>query len=203
MSHATCLAEMQANPDDPRHGSATGYTYGCRCEACAEARRAYEVQKKARVLQALLADPDDSRHGSTYGYQCGCRCTACTEANRRKSREQWPRIAASQRNKRLQRTYPDLGGADGWEQKWDEQGGLCAACGERMTRPRGVRLRMSDAVVDHEWRTGLANALLCSLCNLTAGKYNNDAARVLGLAQYIDTYHSADFFPERTDPDAE
>lgn len=36
------LAEMQANPEDPRHGTKTGYAYGCRCERCVRAHSAYQ-----------------------------------------------------------------------------------------------------------------------------------------------------------------
>lgn len=36
------LAEMQANPEDPRHGTKTGYAYGCRCERCVQAHSAYQ-----------------------------------------------------------------------------------------------------------------------------------------------------------------
>lgn len=28
------LAVMSADPGDPRHGTITGYSYGCRCERC-------------------------------------------------------------------------------------------------------------------------------------------------------------------------
>ena len=37
--HARYLAELAADPDDRRHGTQTGYAYGCRCERCLEAGR--------------------------------------------------------------------------------------------------------------------------------------------------------------------
>lgn len=36
------LVEMQANPNDLRHGTKTGYAYGCRCERCVQAHSAYQ-----------------------------------------------------------------------------------------------------------------------------------------------------------------
>ncbi len=33
------LAAMSADPGDPRHGTITGYSYGCRCERCRAAKR--------------------------------------------------------------------------------------------------------------------------------------------------------------------
>lgn len=44
------LAEMEANPKDPRHGTNAGYTYGCRCHRCCVAQKAYWTNR-ARYLR--------------------------------------------------------------------------------------------------------------------------------------------------------
>lgn len=49
------LAELLANPKDPRHGTTTGYTYGCRCVACATAAR--EQRKKRAAKKAEKKGP--------------------------------------------------------------------------------------------------------------------------------------------------
>ena len=40
-SYATRLAEMQADPDDKRHGTTYGYSIGCRCDRCKAAWQEY------------------------------------------------------------------------------------------------------------------------------------------------------------------
>lgn len=42
-ARARRLAEMEANPEDPRHGTITGYRYGCRCRKCLEGHLAYNL----------------------------------------------------------------------------------------------------------------------------------------------------------------
>ena len=74
------LDEMQHDRRDPRHGTNTGYGYGCRCDRCKEAHRLYGREIHERHKEELLNDPTDPRHGTTTGYSYGCRCERCRAA---------------------------------------------------------------------------------------------------------------------------
>ena len=71
---------QMANPDDPRHGTITGYQYGCRCEKCKAADKAYNKAEK-NYHSKKMADPNHPKHGTITGYGYGCRCDKCREAN--------------------------------------------------------------------------------------------------------------------------
>lgn len=43
-----CLAVMTYDPRDVRHGTVTGYGYGCRCERCRAAKSISRFAKNAR-----------------------------------------------------------------------------------------------------------------------------------------------------------
>lgn len=70
---ARALIAMRADPGDARHGTKTGYDYGCRCDRCraatAEVTRAHQIRSKIK------------QHGTTTGYGYGCRCAACRAAS--------------------------------------------------------------------------------------------------------------------------
>lgn len=49
------LKAMQNDPEDARHGTTTGYRYGCRCEACREANSASHKARRRRNVMELYA----------------------------------------------------------------------------------------------------------------------------------------------------
>lgn len=59
----------------------TTYKRGCRCEACVEWFRAYELKRKPPRIQAFLEGRAKVTHGTPSTYiNYGCRCAECTEA---------------------------------------------------------------------------------------------------------------------------
>lgn len=69
-------------PDDPRHGTVTGYNnHRCRCDGCREAWRVYHLAYLYRTgRQRPMAEFLASRmlsHGTISGYKRGCRCDLC------------------------------------------------------------------------------------------------------------------------------
>ena len=49
--HNLSSAYMRLNPDDPDHGTATGYGRGCRCDACRKAHTEYSRGHRALLKQ--------------------------------------------------------------------------------------------------------------------------------------------------------
>lgn len=74
------LKAMLENPDDKRHGTRTGYLYGCRCEKCSGTWSDRQKDYYKRLL-VRLEDPNHELHGTTTGYNAGCRCEKCKKRN--------------------------------------------------------------------------------------------------------------------------
>lgn len=74
-AHAKVIARRSVSASIP-HGTATGYSYKCRCELCVQAKRDYE---KSRVVD--VGSPEYP-HGTRKGYVYGCHCELCSDASR-------------------------------------------------------------------------------------------------------------------------
>lgn len=80
-----------------KHGTASAYFNGCRCDQCKEAGRLHRQKGNHAAFEAGTArkpplfmlgdrtqpfDESDSRHGSISAYSMGCRCPKCKDAGK-------------------------------------------------------------------------------------------------------------------------
>jgi len=64
-----------------QHGTLTGYSYGCRCDPCRDAKSDY-----TRRWQEQKRASDRVPHGTCNGFDnYGCRCGPCSEAKRERT----------------------------------------------------------------------------------------------------------------------
>ena len=74
-----------------------GYTSGCRCDTCRDAKADYMAGRRASasLRAAAVADPQ-LRHGTRHAYEeRGCRCDECTAFQRYCSRHPYTPVGAS------------------------------------------------------------------------------------------------------------
>lgn len=56
--------EMEANPNDPRHGTKAGYSYGCRCERCRAAKRS-EKRYKPKSMEFVSKNKEVGKRNAS------------------------------------------------------------------------------------------------------------------------------------------
>lgn len=82
-----------------------------------------------------------------------------------------------------------------YDQKLEEQGGVCAICKQKETRrsrpvtQAGVRsLKVTRLSVDHDHDTGELRGLLCQRCNIAIGHLMDDLEYLKNAIAYIEKY---------------
>ena len=72
-----------------------GYTQGCRCDICRDAKAAYmRKRRRAASLNPASGPVEGIKHGTLFGYQeRGCRCDDCVEAKRNDGRCRYRRAS--------------------------------------------------------------------------------------------------------------
>ena len=82
------------------HGTISRYTQGCRCDACREASRIYQLnRRRARGIQPRQAS---KVHGTVNQYtNLGCRCDECRAAWRAHHSEYMARTPEQREKARL------------------------------------------------------------------------------------------------------
>ena len=66
----------------------------------------------------------------------------------------------------------------------NEQDGKCAICKNQETRKHKGKLR--NLSVDHCHATGIVRGLLCSRCNISIGKFEDNSELLRSAADYLD-----------------
>lgn len=84
-------------PDDPRHGTVSGYTRGgCREECCRAAIRPHWRRASERLRRRRGAAPQVTgrTHGTRATYVAGCSCAPCRAAEAAYRRDYRARVAS-------------------------------------------------------------------------------------------------------------
>lgn len=165
------------------------------CTACGEAKSLEDFPRDR-------TKPDGHRPRCRLCVNAGIRAYRATDAGRAASRATIARWnaehpeAGAARQRRYRRTHPDKPRADHlarygltveqYEAMVESQGGACAACRkpEREVDPRTQCPKR--LAVDHCHETGAVRGLLCSRCNTTLGRCDEDPAVLRALAAYLE-----------------
>lgn len=79
-----------------------------------------------------------------------------------------------------------------YQELWDAQKGLCAICEtpmERWGERVGKGVNPTQAVIDHDHRTGKVRGLLCNLCNSGLGKFKDDSYKIWKAFTYLEDHN--------------
>jgi Recombination endonuclease VII len=90
------------------------------------------------------------------------------------------------RSKNLKRMYGITPGQ--YQQMFQDQNGVCAACGQPETAIDARTGKVSNLAVDPNHTTGEVRALLCRGCNTAYGQLNEDPERIRLLLKYAEKH---------------
>lgn len=108
-------------------------------------------------------------------------CRTCTkEASKKWRDENRDRFVELRWRRELQSKYGIT--ADDYWRMYNEQGGVCAACGSDSP---GIRYKRVFTV-DHCHVSGRVRGLLCGGCNMALGQMCEDPEKIRGLAAYAE-----------------
>lgn len=168
----------------PRSGKNSSYCKPCRAEWDREREAVYAsrviTEKRCpaceEVKPASEFRPNKRRNGGLDTYCHPCR--------RHKARTAWRSQAAENRiGAHLKRTFGIT--VDDYRVLFADQGGVCAICGEPETlRDKFGTVRSLS--VDHCHETGAIRGLLCTGCNVSLGRMNDDPQRLRAAADYLE-----------------
>lgn len=77
---------------------------------------------------------------------------------------------------------------DDYEKMYSEQNGVCAICGQPEVRRYNGNI--INLAVDHCHETGKVRGLLCSMCNLSLGGFNDSLKLLKSAINYLDKHQT-------------
>lgn len=135
------------------------------------------------TLSDLSADPSMPGHHSYYRrwptYRDACKEAGLDTSNLQAASNTYANV----RDHHLRRTY-GITEAD-YERMHDAQGGMCAICAKPETEISNRNGKVKRLSVDHCHDGGHVRGLLCSRCNQTLGKAEDDADLLEAMAGYL------------------
>lgn len=70
-----------------------------------------------------------------------------------------------------------------WNSMWAKQKGKCPIC--ETTKPKKVRGRKNGWHLDHDHKTGRFRGILCLMCNIGIGYFNDDPKKLKKAISYL------------------
>jgi DNA-directed RNA polymerase subunit M/transcription elongation factor TFIIS len=108
-------------------------------------------------------------------------CPPCHNAYRRERHALHYRLDPEEQRRRNYKQNYGITEED-YQRMFEQQGGVCAACGRPETR-MNARIK-GRLYVDHDHVTGRVRALLCINCNAALGALNDEPQRIEALLAY-------------------
>lgn len=109
------------------------------------------------------------------------RAVITTAVWRKEQPEKWDLWS---RNYNLQKFGIDF---DGYQQLYTSQNGVCAICSKPETELNRNK-KTKALAVDHDHQTGKIRGLLCSRCNTSIGKFDENADLLRTAADYLEKH---------------
>ena len=148
------------------------------CKACASVGKHCSHCGKYQPFSAFSKSGGPNR-GGVAAY--------CKPCMRLYKREQYRKHGKSERTRQRETTmkFKQYGlTPEQYQDMFEQQGGVCAACGQpEMTRHHAETV--SSLAVDHDHATGKIRGLLCTRCNIAIGVLQDDLHRLEGLLAYM------------------
>ena len=138
------------------------------------------MARKRRLSEAYKSKPCEVCSVTGKYYAKG-KCNSCyTKARLADKPDVAARYKRNGKDKALQKSYGIT--LDLYEKMYDNQGGRCGICEELFEDTANHGNHFS---VDHDHKTGLVRALLCTNCNFGIGHFKEDETRLSSALMYL------------------